>query len=93
MDQCIQSFLDKVSLPKLNENQTFKCECAITGSKLLKVLTSMDNDKSPENDGIAKEFYIKFWDIVKEPLWASIQQSFIVGEFKYLSKTSYYKII
>ena len=41
---------DKVSLPKLNENQTLKCE-------LLKALTSIDNDKSPGNDDITKEFY------------------------------------
>ena len=34
--ECIQSFLDKVSLPKLNENQTLKCKGAITESELLK---------------------------------------------------------
>ena len=35
-EECIQSFLDKVFLPKLNENQTLKCEGAITESELLK---------------------------------------------------------
>ena len=60
LEECIQSFLDKVSLPKLNENQTLKCEGAITEGKLLKPLTSMDKDKSPGNDGITKELYIKF---------------------------------
>ena len=62
--ECIQSFLDKVSLPKLNENQILKCEGAITECELLNALTSMDNEKSPGNDGITKEFYIKFWDAV-----------------------------
>ena len=51
-EECIQSFLDKVSLPKLNENQTLKCKGAITECELLKALTSIDNDKSPGNDGI-----------------------------------------
>ena len=40
----------------------------------------MDNDKSPGNDCITKEFQIKFLDAVKEPIFASIQHSFIVGE-------------
>ena len=51
----------------------------------------MDNDKSPEDDGTTKEFYIKFWD-VKETLCSSIQQSFIEGELSTSQKTSYYKI-
>ena len=80
-EECIQSFLHKVSLPKLNENQTLKCEGAITESELLKALTSMDNDndKSPGKDSITKELYINFRDVVKELLCTSIQQSFITG--------------
>ena len=49
-----------MSVPKLKEHQTLKCEGAITECELSNALTSMDNDKSPENDGITKEFYIKF---------------------------------
>ena len=64
-----------MSLPKLNENQILKCEGAITESELLKALTSINNDKSPRSNDITKEFYINFWDIVKEPVGASIQQS------------------
>ena len=44
----------------------------------------MDNDKSPGNDSITKEFYLKFWEVVKEPFFASIQQPFIVGELRTL---------
>ena len=43
-----------MSLPKLNVNQTLKCEGAITECELLKALNSMDKDKSPGNDGITK---------------------------------------
>ena len=63
-EKCIQSFLDKVSLPKLNENQTPIGESAITESELLKVLPSMNNDKSPGNAGITKKIQIKFWNVV-----------------------------
>ena len=54
MEKFIQGFLDKMSLPKLNENRTLKCEGALTESELLKALTSMHNDKSPGNDVITK---------------------------------------
>ena len=81
-----------MSLPKLYENQTLKCEGAINECELLKALTSMDNDKSLGNDGITKEFYIKFWDVVKEPLCASIHHSFIAGELSTSQKQAIIKL-
>ena len=92
-EECIQSFLDKVSLSKLNENQTLKCEGTITEYELVKALTSMDNDKSQGNNGITKEFYIKLWDVIKEPLSASIQQSFMSGELSTSQKPAIIKLI
>ena len=53
-EECIQSFLDKVSLSKLTENQTLKCEGPLTESELFNALTSMDNHKSLGNNGITK---------------------------------------
>ena len=37
----------------------------------------MDNNKSPGNDGICKEFYECFWDEVKKPFLASINKAFL----------------
>ena len=64
----------------LDESQNLKCEGATTESELLNSLTCMENDKSLGNDDITKEFYAKFCHVVKEPLSASIQQFFILGE-------------
>ena len=54
----------------------------------------MENDKSPGNDDITKEFYTKFCNVVKEPMGASIQQFFILGELNTSQKqlASYFKI-
>ena len=93
LEERIQIFLDKVSLPKLNENQTHKCEGAITEYEILKALTSMDKDKSPENDSITKEFCINFRDVVKEPLFASIEQSFIADELSTCQKQAIINLI
>ena len=89
----MHSFLDKLSLPKLNDNQTPEGESVINECELLKALTSIDNDKSPGNDSITKEFYKKFWDVVKEPLCASIQQFFIAGELSTSQKQAIIKLI
>ena len=40
----------------------------------------MENDKKPGNDGLSKEFYKVFWDDVKRPLLASINDAFIKEE-------------
>ena len=93
LEECIKSFLDEVSPPKRNENQTLTYEGAMTESEILKALNSIYNDKSPGNDGITKTFYIKFWDAVKQTLCASIQQSFIVGELSISQKQAIIKLI
>lgn len=53
-EKSLQSFLDKVSLPKLNENRTIQWEGVTTESGILKTLPSIENDKSLGNDGITK---------------------------------------
>ena len=45
------------------------------------------------NDGLTKEFDIRFWDVVWEPLHAFIQQSFIVGELSTSQKQAVIKLI
>ena len=52
----------------------------------------MDNDKSPGNDGITKQFYFKFWEIIKESFFASIQQSFIVDELSTFQRQAVIKL-
>ena len=46
----------------------------------------MDNDKSPGNKGITKEFYIKFWDVDKRFIknWRPI--SLLHVDMKLISK-------
>ena len=36
---------------------------------------------------------MNFWDVVKEPLWASIQQSFIADELSTSQKQAIIKLI
>ena len=78
--KCLENYLNKIPIPKLSNNQKDLCEGIITEKELLAALKSMDNNKSPGNDGLTKEFYITFWSEIKKRLLASIHASFLRQE-------------
>ena len=49
-------YLDHILLPKLTNEQTLSCEVIISEDEVFKSLKSMENNKSPGNDGLSKEF-------------------------------------
>ena len=57
-----KSFLNEVFVPKLNYEDARFCERDFNKLELLKALKSTQNNKSPENDGLTKEFYETFWN-------------------------------
>ena len=44
-------------------------------SELFKSLSSIQDSKSPGNDGLTKEFYEYFWDVINDPLMNSIKEA------------------
>ena len=67
-------------LPKLTNEQTLSCEGIISDDKVFKSFKSVENNKSPGNDGLSKEFYKFFWNKIKNPLLASIKRVFLNQE-------------
>ena len=61
----IVSFLDNISLPVINNDFFNLCENDLTEDELLISLKSMQNNKTPGNDGLTKEFYENFWNEIK----------------------------
>ena len=61
----IVSFLDNISLPVINNDFFNLCENDLTEDELLISLKSMQNNKTPGNDGLTKEFYETFWNEIK----------------------------
>ena len=43
--------------------------------KMSKFVKSMQNNKSPGNDGLTKEFYKMFWNEIKHPFMNSIMEA------------------
>ena len=48
----------------------------------------MQNNKSPGNDGLTKEFYEMFWNEIKNPFMNSIMEAREKKEIKYFSISS-----
>ena len=71
----MNNFLETVSLPSLTGEQTNICEGPLKVEELLKSLTNMENNKSPGNDGLTKEFYVTFWKDIKDSFIKSIKES------------------
>ena len=53
----IETYLELIPLPKLTNEQTLSCEVIIFEDELFKSLKSMENNKSPGNDGLSEELY------------------------------------
>ena len=53
----------------------------------------MENNKSPGNNGLTKEFYITFWNEVKIPLLLAIEKAYLVKQISVLQKQEVIKLI
>ena len=54
------------------------CEGELTLTECTKALKKMQNNKSPGSDGLTKEFYCAFWDVISD---------YVVNSFNYAFKT------
>ena len=53
----------------------------------------MENNKSPGNDELKKEFYITFWNEIKAPLLQAIAKAYLVKQLSASQKQAVIKII
>lgn len=63
--------IDKVKklIPVINGNYKTTCDSKITIDEVKKALFSMKKCKSPGLDGLSVEFYLYFWEYIKDPLF------------------------
>ena len=78
-------------MPSLSEEQKNICEGFLTEKEIFNSLISFENIKSPGNDGFTKEFYITFWDDLKDIFLRSLQDSKRLKELCFFIKTSNYQ--
>ena len=74
-----KDFLNVIDVLKISEDQVKLCEEDLTKKDLYKSLRSMQNDKSPSNDGLTKEFYKTLWGELKEIFVDSVRKAKEIG--------------
>ena len=65
--------------PKIDLNDAPELTADITEDEVFDILKSFSDNKSPGSDGLTKEFYVFFWDIIKKPLLDSFVFSLRMG--------------
>ena len=67
------NFSDTLQIPKLSDNGSLLCERELTDSEPFDALKNMpNNNKSPENNGLIKQFHLSFWGDIKDKYIGSI---------------------
>ena len=68
------NFLNDISIPSLSETQRQICVAELTEKDIYKSMVGFDNNKSPGNDGLTKEFYQTFWQDVEDIFFNLLQE-------------------
>ena len=92
-DLSYEKNLENLAMPFFSNVDRNSCEGALTTEELFDALTSMGNDKSPGNDGLTKEFYVTFWNELKNPFIRSVNESFVSQELTTSQKQAVIKLI
>ena len=87
----MQYLQDKI-LPKLNEDQCTFCENDLKEAEVKNEFNKIENNKTLGNDGLTKEFYKAFWDLVIV-LSLSFKMTFLRKELSTSQKQAVIKLI
>ena len=71
----MENFFSDIEIAELSENQAKLCDGGLTKKDLYNSLKSMQNDKSPNNNGLTKKNYETFWNELKEIFADSLSQA------------------
>ena len=85
--------LENIQLHLINNEMFLDCEIEFALDELFLSMKSMENGKTPGNDGITKEFYETFWDELKFAFIKSINQAKVTGELSISQRQAVIKLI
>ena len=65
---------------RLSEEEQLSMETALTAEECQNALRSAKHNKTPGSDGLPKEFYVTFWDLIKDDFTEVANDCFNKGE-------------
>ena len=86
---CLE-YLADLNCPILNEDKMEACEGMLSQAKIYNSLKDLPANKTPGNDGLSKEFYLAFYDLLGKDLQECYIHSFKNGE---LASSQYQAVI
>ena len=89
----IKHFLNNVNIPKLSTDQITLCDIELTEKDLYDSMKTIENDKSPGNDGLTKEIYVTFWDDIKAAFISSLKKTNKLNELYISQRQAMIKLI
>ena len=77
--QCFE-YLTEINTPVLTPEERELCEDQLTLDKIFKALNTMPPNKTPGSNGLTKEFYLAFFDLLGLRLLKCLNYAFSNGE-------------
>ena len=88
----IDSFLNDLNIPTLSEEQKNSCEGKIS-EECFPIYDTIQDNKSPGNDGIPIKFYKTFWPLISSCYIRCVNDCFEKGEMSQSQKNAFITII
>lgn len=71
---------NELNIPKLSDSHMNRLEEAYSEKELFQALQKMHKGKTPSSDSLTVDFYLKFWDFIKDHLLKSLTYGLLVGQ-------------
>ena len=73
-------YIKDINAPSLSADKQTNCEGRLTLKAIYEALSNLLSNKTPGNDGLSREFYFAYFDLLENEILASLNYSYQLGE-------------
>ena len=75
-------YIKDINAPYISAGEQTICEGRLTLKEIYEALSNLPSNKTPGNDGLNREFYLAFFDLLGNEVLASLNYSYQLGKNK-----------